>query len=396
MFAKPVAAVEASATVTRRAFCTSAALLLGLGGRLSAAVAATPAAGAAPPAEVPGKYGSAAREVTAQWLGAFYDPARGFFAKAPDNRKADDVWRQAAAVSVLVAAARHEPATYRPALDKIVRSLDAFWDDKVPVPGYEPQPTRGRGNDKYYDDNAWLVITFAEAYQLTGDPAFLTRATRTAQFVASGWDEAAGGGIWWHQTHKDGSKNVCVNGPGAVGFLALARVGPPADADRWATLARKSIDWTRGKLQADDGLFDDRLIVATGEVKRGKLTYNNALMLRAYLALYRRDGRPEDLAQAQRIAKAADSMLDRRTGVWRDPLKFSQFMVEADLDLYRTTGEAYLLERAKTNADAYCAAWKKQPSTEQMATAGTARMLWLLADTETNVGRAFWKKADGK
>jgi predicted alpha-1,6-mannanase (GH76 family) len=399
--------------VSAAAVVACAAVALALGSAAVAVTAEPPAAGHASPAgptpiasptpsaPAVGRYGAAARAVTAHLQKTFYDPTRGFYVKAapeaspsPGNRKADDVWRQAAAISVLTAAARHEPRTYRPLLDKTFRSLDAFWDAKVPIPAYEPQPTRGNGNDKYYDDNAWLVIALAEAYQLTGERAYLARATATAKFVASGWDEQAGGGIWWHQSHKDGSKNACANGPAAVGFLRLAKLGPAAEADAWATLARKAADWTRQKLQADDGLFDDRLIVATGEVKRGKLTYNCALMLRAYLGLYRQGGRAEDLEQAKRIGRAAEGLLDKKTGVYRDPLKFSQFMVEADLDLYRATGEAYLLERAKHNADAYYAAWAKEPPPDMMSNAGIARMLWLLADAETPAGRAFWERAD--
>ncbi len=343
----------------------------------------------------PSPYIAEAGEVTAYVQKTYWDPQRGFYFDKPgDGRKPDYIWRQAAAFSMLVGAARHEPKEYRPLLAKHFKGMQAYWDAKVAIPAYEPAPTKGNGSDKYYDDNAWLVITFAEAYQLTGDREYLSRATETAKFVLSGEDDQAGGGIWWHQAHHDGSKNTCANGPGALGFLRLASLGPANESDVWATAARKAVDWTTQKLQDRDGLYDDRLIVATGEVKRGKLTYNSALMLRSYLALYRRDGRPEDLEQAKRIGKAAEKLLDAKTGVYRDPLKWSQFMVEADLDLYRATGEEYLLKRAKTSADAYYAAWKKQPAPDMMSNAGTARILWLLTDTETDVGKAFWQHAD--
>src|SRR5205807_3529842 len=144
-------------------------------------------------------------------------------------------------------------------------------------------PTKGNGHDKYYDDNAWMVITFAEAYQLTGEKPYLNRAIEVAKFVASGWDDQLGGGIWWHQSHKDGSKNTCANGPAAEGYLQLARFLPPDQAKPWIDAAQKAVDWTREKLQDSDGLFDDRVIVASGEVKKGKLTYNTALMLRSEL-----------------------------------------------------------------------------------------------------------------
>ena len=152
--------------------------------------------------------------------------------------------------------------------------------------------------------------------------------------------------------------------------------------------ARKIVAWTVKTLQADDGLFDDRMVVASGEVKRGKLTYNSALMLRALLGLYQADGKKEYLEQAQRIAKAADWFLNRRTGVYRDAVQYSHFMVEADLDLYRTTKEEYLLKRAKRNVDAFYEKWKAKPPDDMISNAAIARVLWLMAETETDAGRA--------
>ena len=104
-------------------------------------------------------------------------------------------------------------------------------------------------------------------------------------------------------------------------------------------------------------------------------------MLRANLALYRQSHDQKYLDEATRIAKAADWFLDKTTHVYRDPLKWSHFMVEADLDLYRTTHEEYLLRRARTNADAYFAAWKKSPPPDMMSNVATARILYLMAET---------------
>jgi hypothetical protein len=352
------------------------------------------AAADAPSPQPSDHYGAQARQVMEHIQKTFWDPARGIYTKTALDRTPDYVWRQAAAFSALVGAARHEPQTYRPILARFFRALDVYWDAQVPIPAYEPAPTRGNGHDKYYDDNAWLVITFLEAYELTGDRAYFTRARETAQFVLSGWDQKLDGGIWWHQSHKDDSKNACANGPAAVGFLYLARLGPADEAGPWLGAAQKTVDWTAARLQASDELFDDRVIVTTGEVKRGKLTYNSALMLRADLGLYRQTGRSEYLDHARRIGKAAEWFCDKQTGVYRDPLKWSHFMVEADLELYRATGDEVLLRRARTNGDAYYAAWSKAAPADMMSNVATARILWLLEDMETPAGRAFWAAAE--
>ena len=188
------------------------------------------AAGAAdaPSSQPPDHYGAQARQVMEHIQKTFWDSAKGIYTKTAQDRTPDYVWRQAAAFSALLGAARHEPQTYRPILARFFQALDVYWDAKVPIPAYEPAPTRGNGHDKYYDDNAWMVITFLEAYELTGDRAYFTRARETARFVLSGWDEKLDGGIWWHQSHKDDSKNACANGPAAVGAACrryLCRMG---------------------------------------------------------------------------------------------------------------------------------------------------------------------------
>lgn len=344
-------------------------------------------------ASEPGEYARRAREVTEHIQKDFFDPRSGLYFRSATERKPDYVWLQGVQFSNLVAAARVEPDAYAAPLQNYFKALDAYWDAKVEIPGYEAAPTRGNGNDKYYDDNAWLVITFLEAYETNHDARFLDRADETLKFVLSGWDEESGGGIWWHQRHKDGTKNTCANGPAAVGCLRLARFRE----DRSAELidrARKIVAWTREALQADDGLFDDRKVVATGEIKRGKLTYNSALMLRALLGLYRATGEKEYLEEARRIGKAADWFLDAKTGVYRDAVRYSHFMIEADLELYRTTGEAYLMERAKRNADAMYDRWKAKSPPDLISNAGIGRTLWLMSETETDAGRAFWRKSD--
>lgn len=334
-----------------------------------------------------------AREVTEHIQKTFYDPVSGVYLKSLTIQKPDYVWLQGVQFSNLVAAARAEPAVYGPILDKYFVALDQYWDSQVKIPGYEAAPTKGNGHDKYYDDNAWLVITFLEAYETNHDPRYLARAEATLQFVLSGWDEALGGGIWWHQEHKDGTKNVCANGPAAVGCLRMAKCQPEQSKQLIET-ARKIVNWTVGALQDKDGLFDDRKVVATGEIKRGKLTYNSALMLRAMLGLYHHTGDKNYLEQAQRVAKAADWFQSQQTGVYRDAVRYSHFMIEADLELYRTTHEDYLMQRARKNVDALYERWKEKQPADLMSNAAIARVLWLMSETETEAGRAFWRKAD--
>lgn len=217
------------------------------------------------------------------------------------------------------------------------------------------------------------------------------------KFVLSGWDETfLKGGIWWHEARerKTRQKNTCANAPAAVACLRLARVSSPEEARGLAAMAGKLVDWTVANLQLPNALFADSRDIEGEGMNRAQLTYNSALMVRAFLGLHRLTGKPPFLQSAQRIAVAADALCDKQTGVYRDPEKWAHLMVEADLELYRTTREPYLLERARKNADAYYDRWKTKGPVDLITVASISRTLWLMADLETEPGRGFWKKSD--
>lgn len=318
----------------------------------------------------------------------------GLYANSRSVRHPDFMWGNGVMFSSLLPAARSRPDVYAPLVDRFFLAMNAYWDAIAPVPGYEPAPTAGNGNDKYYDDNAWMVITFVEAFETTGDPRFLERARETLSFVLSGWDDQAGGGIWWHQRRKGDGKNTCANAPAAVGCLRVAAHLP---AEQAAPLIRKAIEivnWICSTLQDTDGLFFDHINVRTGQIDKVKLTYNTALMIRAFLGLHRATGEEKYLGLAVRSADASDWFVGESTGAYRDNVKWSHLMVEADLEMLRATSDARYVQRAiNTAAHAYDA-WQREKPDELIEHASIARMLWLIAEHGSPDGLTFWKKAD--
>jgi len=124
---------------------------------------AQPATRPAPPRPT---YLAAAREVTASIQKAFFDDRRALYARTLDDRAPEFMWGNGVMFSTLVAAARHDPATYRPVMDRFFAAMDRYWDAKAKTPGYEPAPTTG--NDQ---------------------PA-LARARRNADHLYARWKEA--------------------------------------------------------------------------------------------------------------------------------------------------------------------------------------------------------------
>lgn len=177
-------------------------------------------------------------------LAHFYDPAHGkyrdTFPQDPQGLPWTTMWANGVQWRALVAAAQANPAKYGQVLADFGQGLREYWDPEGPVPGFNAYCSGPGGDDKYYDDNAWLVLGFLEAYEATRDPQCLRWAEETHAFVLSGWDEKLGGGLYWSLARL--SKNTCTNAPAAVSALRLfALTGDPAHKE-WAD---KIIAWTQ-------------------------------------------------------------------------------------------------------------------------------------------------------
>jgi uncharacterized protein YyaL (SSP411 family) len=345
-------------------------------------------------------YRTAAEAATTFLRTALWDErARRFRPAIPREKDAlpwDFMWANGIAFSAIVGGVAADAARYRPWLEAFFDGLDGYWDRWAPIPAYDAYLASPDGDDKYYDDNAWMVLTFVEAYERTGDRRFLERAAATQRYVLSGWDERQGGGICWRQDRT--SKNTCSNAPAATGALALGRHLNPRYHTAWA---RRIVAWTRRTLQAPDGTFLDNIHADTGKIEGTRWTYNTALMLRANLGLHRATGETGFLDEARRLARASETVfVDAQTGAFRDDAVFSHLLVEAYLDLFDTTAEAYLLARARACADfclsalrdpadgGFWTVWKRLPDRREprktlTANAANARLLWLVSRYDT-------------
>lgn len=326
-----------------------------------------------------------AKAATQYCLTAYWNEQAGRFRPAaPVDPKAlpwDFMWANGVAFSMLVGA-NDKPRTAR-----FFDGLQGYWDTRAIVPGYDAYLSSPGNSDKYYDDNAWMVITFVEAYEKTGERKYLTRAAETMRFVLSGWDEKLGGGIYWKEDKK--TKNTCSNGPSATAALVLARHFNPG---YFVPYARRILVWTKEKLQAPNGLYWDNCDL-TGKIEKTQWTYNTALMLRGHLLLYRATGDKSQLDEAVRLAEASEKgLVDPATGAFKDEPNFSHLLTEAFLDLHKETKAAYLRKRAEAYGE-FCwnrlrdpadgGHWTRRPGEDRktlMSNGSVARTYWLLAN----------------
>ncbi len=231
-------------------------------------------------------------------------------------------WGVGVTLSALNSAARVDPANMQ-RLKAYLEKVDTYWNPEGPVPGYDVQPNKTHDQDRYYDDNAWMVMAMIESYEITSNPKWLKRAEEALTYVLSGEDEKLGGGIFWKEREKT-SKNTCSNGPSAVACLAVyAKNQDPNLLKK----AEQIYTWTRKNLQAPDGLYWDNIKLDT-TVEKTKWSYNSALMLRTAKELSRFTKQPTYQQDADRLEAACIKRWVKSDGTIDDELQFAHLLFE--------------------------------------------------------------------
>lgn len=184
--------------------------------------------------------------------------------------------------------------------DKVLPGLNEYFDTRRSPAAYASYISSAPQSDRFYDDNIWLGIDFADAYQITRKAEYLDSSKLIWQFIESGTDDLLGGGIYWCEQKKH-SKNTCSNAPGSV--LALKLFEATGDSTYFHK-GKALYEWTQTNLQdSTDGLYFDNISLE-GKVQPAKFAYNSGQMMQSAALLYKLTRRPEYLAEAQRLAKA--------------------------------------------------------------------------------------------
>jgi hypothetical protein len=160
----------------------------------SAALLATPS-GATVEGDEPRKWGA---EALTRIDADFWLPARDLYADAgvlgqPAPDRPAFMWGCSVQLATLAAAAQIDPG-YQPRLKRYLAGLKSYWVTHQGLSGFNALPAPSPP-DRYYDDNAWMVLALLDAYAATRDGELLRLAEDAYRFVLSGDDPQLGGGI---------------------------------------------------------------------------------------------------------------------------------------------------------------------------------------------------------
>ena len=183
---------------------------------------------------------------------------------------------------------------------KVLPGLQHYYDKRPPY-AYASYVNSAPKSDRFYDDNVWLGIDFADLYLLTQEESFLKKSEEIWKFVESGMDDKLGGGIYWCEQKKE-SKNTCSNAPGIVFLLKLYQA---SKKEEYLSKAIQLYQWTQNHLedQGDHLYFDN--VSLSGKLNKTKFPYNSGQMLQSAVLLNKITKDPKYLQQAQAIAASA-------------------------------------------------------------------------------------------
>ena len=153
------------------------------------------------------------------------------------------------------------------------------------------------------DDSEWWALAWIDAYDLTGDSAYLDEAVTIANYVSTLWDSGScGGGVWWdrERTYKNAVTNALY-----IRLTAALHNRIPGDT-AWGGRAGTAWSWflSSGMINSS-GLVNDGLTSSCANNGGTVWSYNQGLAIGAGVELWRATGDSTVLAEARHLADSA-------------------------------------------------------------------------------------------
>jgi uncharacterized protein YyaL (SSP411 family) len=190
---------------------------------------------------------------------------------------------------------------YQPYLDTLIKGIERYRDTTRNPAGYQAYPAFLEKVDRYYDDNGLVGIDYLQAYALTHNPVYLSRAKDAFSFILSGWSDVLGGGVTWLEGYAD-QKPACSNGMATLLALKLYKA---TNDEQYLTWGKRFYNWMHANLRDSIGLYCNDRKTADNKLNRVYYTYNSGSMLEASVMLYQLTKQKNYLSEARQIAASS-------------------------------------------------------------------------------------------
>jgi hypothetical protein len=223
------------------------------------------------------------------------------------------------------------PTTYAPLLQNFSTQLfNDYWN--ASTGGYRSGVSAGA--TMFYDDNGHLAVALTTAYNLTGNPTYLSEAEATYSFVRKGMDNVGGGGIYF-SVGDFSSKDTVSTLQGAHAALLLYQ---DTGVQSYLTDATALYTWAWNTTQQNN-LFYERLYLTgskAGTIGDFQLINSAGFGLDDAMLLYKATGSATYLTEAENIAAASiPRYFNSTTGAINDEGYWDFELVDALDDLYK-------------------------------------------------------------
>ncbi|PWS30468.1 glycoside hydrolase family 76 protein [Pedobacter paludis] len=199
-------------------------------------------------------------------------------------------------------------------MNNTFKFMENMWDKKDLRGGYFASVNldgSGAGGDKYVDDNALSGMVYLEAYEVTtgaDKQAYLAKAKACADWLINSglWDNVYGGGFYWNTLKPE--KPTQTNGLTLQLFAKLYGLTGESIYRDWA---RQVDAWLSAKMfDSNTGLYIWKIDGAGEGLKHTeKFTYDNAIMVEAFLIYSKVMNDPAYLTKAQSLGRAMNTTL---------------------------------------------------------------------------------------
>lgn len=267
-------------------------------------------------------YAEAGLELVLSTCEKYYNLRTNRLRTSLDNANDVTVWGLASYIEMLAEAYRLYPdnetvATYYKAvLDRCLPQYAVTKATITPPSGekytnmfYYNAGIRSQG-DFYYDDNAWICIQLLNAYELLEKEQYLKNAEAVLAFLWTGWDDKAGGGVYWDKTFQ--GKGTCCNGPVAVAYLAAYRI---TKNETYLERAKMIYDWCGEVLRDEKGLYSEGINSLTDLGKKPwRAAYDQGTMMTSAAFLYEITGDKRYSRELLQTAGATTNLMFKTEG----------------------------------------------------------------------------------